>query len=213
MDVPVDETETLLKKGAQALMDAPENDGWTKELIDELLTSEEWARFDSLRKGVIGRIADALDRGVEEELAQAFKDVLNGTSNAKSTAGEYLFLSDANTEDYAGEMEAAYQALTAAHPLLINDEPNDEVVNTSAGGCEVTDQTIDDFFANFDAIREQATGPEFDTLSAPPCGSWGNLAQFTACQIVCSAGGPILYWPCTYLCMCQLCASEFEAIC
>ena len=67
---------------------------------------------------------DALDRGVEEEeLADAFKDELNETSNADSTAGEYLFQSDANAEDFADEMEAAYEALTAAYPLLINDEP------------------------------------------------------------------------------------------
>ena len=30
--------------------------------------------------------------------------------------------------------------------------------------------------------------------------------QYTACLILCTAGGPILYWPCAYLCMCGYCS-------
>ena len=167
-------------------MDDPEDDGWTEELVNELFASEEWTRVDSLSKDVIDRIGDAVDRGVEEEeLADAFKDVLNETSNADSTAGEYLFQSNANAADYAEEVGGAYDALKAAYPLLINDDPDDVVdpvfgdLNASGSGtCEVTDQTIDDFFANFDAINEQQNG---SNLQVVDCNSWWKAAKLAAC--------------------------------
>ena len=95
-------------------------------------TNVEEAEGFGLERGgdgedIIHRTQAALDRGVEEELAGAFKDVLNGTSNADSTAAEYLFLSDANGEDFDEELEAAWETLTAAYPLLINDDPDDIV--------------------------------------------------------------------------------------
>lgn len=32
-----------------------------------------------------------------------------------------------------------------------------------------------------------------------------NYFNYTLCLLVCTASGPILYWPCAYLCLCQFC--------
>ena len=173
MDVPVDEVETReaetffsKKGGPEALFDDPVDDGWDEELAEEFLASEELAQFDSLRKVVLHRIQAALDRGVEkEELLEAFKDLLNGTSNADSTAAEYLFQSEANALDFAHEIEAARHTLLAAYPLLIPDDPDDvqdpdlDGLNAGVPGeYEVTDATIAGFFANFEVLYEYETG-------------------------------------------------------
>ena len=104
----------------------------------------------------------------KEELIEAFKDLLNSTSNADSTAAEYLFLSDAAAVEFANEISDAYHALVAAYPLFINDDPDDmedpdfgDIFNTSAPeACELTDEAIDNFFAGFDAIYEYENAEE-----------------------------------------------------
>lgn len=34
-----------------------------------------------------------------------------------------------------------------------------------------------------------------------------NYFHYTLCLMVCTGSGPILYWPCAYLCLCQFCPS------
>ena len=235
MDVPVDEVETreaetFLKKGADALMNDPEDDGWTEELAEALFESEELARFDSLRMDILHRIDDALDRGVEdEELADAFKDVLNETSNADSTAGQYLFLSNDAADDFESEVEFAYTALTTAYPLLVDDDPDDiedpdfggEFNTVAPGECEVTDEAIDDFFAYFSALYEYATSDSGVEDNNDPytnvCGSWKNRIALYVCGAACAAStagvGAAL---CGWACWCWWCSENSalaDAIC
>ena len=224
VDVPVDEVETseaetFLKKGVDALFNDPLPSGWTEELVEELFASEELARTDSLRKDVIDRIDAALDRGVEdEELAEAFKDALNGTSNADSTVGEYLFQSDANADEFSEEVLAAQYALTTAYPLLINDDLDDIVdpdldglEASGSGACEITDETIDDFFVNFDAINDHENSSNLAEVSLGPCNSRWSYIKWNVCIVGSGAtfiiaGGPagaiilgtgLAYWLCT----------------
>lgn len=50
-----------------------------------------------------------------------------------------------------------------------------------------------------------------DILTAPEGCHW---IQYTAALVVCSAGGPVLYWPCAYLAYCSLCWGDIhDAIC
>ena len=203
VDIPASETKTLFsKKGnPDALMDDPnegwdpEDHGWTEALAQEFFASEELARYDSLRKDVIDRIDDALDRGVEaEELADAFKDLLNGTNNADSTAGEYLFQSEEAADEYELELEFARSAIIAAFPLVINDDPDDfgdpnfdDSFNASnPGTCEITDETIDDFFANFEAIYEYENGLE-GLEQDEGCQSWRDILKLSICYSVVAA--------------------------
>ena len=219
------ETETFFSKkgGPEALFDDPEDDDWAEELF----TSEEWARYDSLRKDIIDRIDDALDGGVEEEeLADAFKDEFNGTSNADSTAEQYLFENAASADDFAEEFEAAYEALTTAYPMLVNppDDPDDlvdpvfgELNADDPNTCEITDETIDDFFTNFDAIYEAETGEGLEVISTP-CRGWGNFARYSICTGLCAAmvtgatagvgaaAGVVL---CGWGCLCTFCADDY----
>ena len=233
MDAPVDEAETsevetfFSKNGVDELMDGgpgemgwdPEENGWTEELANELFASEELARLDSLRKDVLDRIDDALDRGVdEEELTDAFKDVLNETHNADSTAGEYLFQSNASADVYEEEVLAAHEALIAAYPLLINDDPDDMedpdfggIFNTGAPEvCEITDESIGDFFAHFDAIYEHETGSSAQEEDAF-CGGWRNQLRLVGCLTLCGvaapAGGAVAAL-CAWGCWCMLCTEN-----
>jgi hypothetical protein len=77
--------------------------------------------------------------------------------------------------------------------------------------------------ARYPALQSIAEGklvvPTTDDASAQlleeeedgPC-KW---IKFTACLLACSGTGPVLYWPCAYLCVCSYCpgAAGYDVIC
>lgn len=97
--------------------------------------------------------------------------------------------------------------------LLLNLEMQKILDNLKSGHC--SNCKLNAFFSNYDkfiAISVKKQNPsklKSGELEVQPddC-QW---MQYTACLILCSAGGPILYWPCAYLCICGYCTGTIPS--
>lgn len=113
------------------------------------------------------------------------------------------------------KMKAHLAALTERYPLIASLGAG--VVRVTATGsiadCAVPVGLRDaqGGVAFFTACNEPAnlragTLPKGASFSEEDgCDSW---LQYIACTALCSALGPILYWPCAFLCLCEFCPSS-----
>ena len=218
VDVPVSETETSeaetffsKKGGPEALFDDSMPPGWTEQLVQALLESEELARYESLRKDVIQRTKDAFDSGVTNaDMAEAVKDLF---SSSDTTVIEYWFPSWEDSEPFMDDWWDAYHDLIEAFPVLLSNVDVPEGADLSGGGgsCAITDELIDDFFVdNFDSYYEyyfsgdaevQFDPCEEDTPEgydneecdegnpATYCGTWGDFARASGCSVATASVG------------------------
>ena len=186
--------------------------GWTEQLAQALLESEELARYESLRKDVIQRTKDAFDSGVAKaDMAEAVKDLF---SNSDTTVIEYWFPSWEDSETFMDDWWDAYHDLIEAFPELLANADIPESDDLSGGGsCAITDELIDDFFVdNFDSYYEyyfsgdaeiQSDHCEEDTPEgeghdndecdeehpATYCGTWGDFARASGCTLAYTSAG------------------------
>lgn len=87
-----------------------------------------------------------------------------------------------------------------ATAALLNKFPDIAELPTD-GACSPTEQKIEGFFANFERIHAQGTSSEVNAVDCEWIGC-------TACLLVCTSAGPILYWVCAYVCLSSFC--EFQ---
>ena len=224
MDVPVDEVEASeveaffsKKGGPEALFDDSMPPGWTVWRAQELLESEELARFESLRLDLIQRTKDAFDSGVANtDMAEAVKDLLaaaaDTTGVADTTVIDYWFPIWEESETYADDWWDAWHDLIEAFPELLANADVPEGDDLSGGGaCAIPDEQIDDFFVdNFDSYYEYYFNGDAEIESDPCeedtpegydnedcdeenpatyCGTWGDFARASGCTTVAVSAG------------------------
>lgn len=153
----------------------------------------------SIRQEGLNLIKSALARGYsKEELIEAFKAELESTANidagaVPSEAVKMIYGDQASADEFMLRLNDA----TAA---LLNKFPDIAELSTDSA-CSPTEQKIEGFFANFERIHAQGTSSE---VNAVDC-EW---IAYTACLLVCTSSGPVLYWVCAYLCLSSFC--EFQ---
>ncbi len=191
--------------------------------IDEALAQEIWnsperRRLVALRQSSLVFIEEALVRGVTKtELSKAIKAEIGVQNTGKSSGdsaslNELLFGHNPQIgEEYYASIEVASQAIVEKYPIFL--ELNKD--NSSIDACTITDDKIDRFFDNYDAIyaNSQSNFSSGKTAAAP-CGGWSNFTKFAACEVLAGVGcGPAAFALCSWGCICMFCSSEFSAIC
>ena len=174
------------------------DDALNLDEMDEVMASSEMDEVIRVRQEGLGMIKAAIGRHGEEKMVAAFKAELANTANSESGGAA----SEAVRMVYGTQVaaDAFMLRLSETTEALVNRFPALGGAKGSDSACSATDQKIEAFFASFEGVHAQGVA-----ATEVPCESWAKFAQYTACLAVCTSGGPILYWPCAYLCICAFC--------
>lgn len=152
-------------------------------------------KVDNIRQEGLDLIKAAVDFHGPEVLKAAFQAELAGTAN--SEAVRMVYGSQAAADAFMLRLNEATTALMDRYPALAEGAD-------SGADCSPTAQKIDVFFASFESINGTGATAQTDC-------EW---IQYVACLAVCTSGGPVIYFPCAYLCWCAFCDNEVtEALC
>ena len=179
-------------------------------LIAEILSSAEWKVIEMTKKTALKKIRSVLDSGIsKEELSVAYKRELDLDSSSGPTASKIIFGSTFEANIFEITMKGAVDNLLEKYPAL------SELMENSKSTCgEVTGEKVDFFVDNFDAVYADAFYEATGTSGAMYAERNCKWVQYTACLLVCSAGGPVAYFPCAYLCLCAFCDNSVtERVC
>ncbi len=167
---------------------------------EEIFNSSEWIMLQSIRQEGLDLIKSALERGyTKAKLVDVFMAELESVSNidarlAPSEAVKIIYGDQASADEFMLRLSSATKGLMDRFPDISGSSSID-------GACsQPTEQKIEGFFANFEQIHSQ----EIFSIAYQDC----QAVQFTACLLVCTTTGPIIYWPCAYLCSCSFCALD-----
>ncbi len=133
--------------------------------------------------------------------------VINGNVDITQLHQAYLDKDTTLIKKLIGFSESEYNEMR--HQLnnlrnsLLNDYPNElKEVSTECSNCTIDESDINQFFNNFDSFVNFSRDNNNGNNDNNGCDSY---IQYTMCLIACTTTGPVIYWPCAYLCYCSYC--------
>jgi hypothetical protein len=167
----------------------------TAALEYELIRSEEVADFIRVRDELTAR---AKARNVTPEMVRA------AYISGDAAALQSLFgLSARESNHLTHRLRTSQMRLQTRFPVLRSLAEGTAATSGPACGADVAARAL---------VADSRRGKPSTSIEADPSAGGCKWVQYTIALLLCSTGGPVVYWPCAYLAYCSLCTDDF-AIC
>lgn len=111
-------------------------------------------------------------------------------------------------------MKTAKRNLLARYPELLEVARGMECSSDPAMLSRVLDYRGRPFEASLLSVLAVVPGLSFLRQEEPDVGDAScQWIQYTACLVVCTSAGPVIYWPCAFLCVCAFCEGGLASLC
>jgi hypothetical protein len=167
----------------------------TAALEHELSRSEEVADFIRVRDELTAR---AKARNVTPEMVRA------AYIGGDAAAIQRLFgLSPKESYLLTHRLRTNQLRLQARFPVLRSLAEGTVAASGASCGADIAARAL---------VADSRRGGPSTSIEADPSAGGCKWVQYTVALLLCTTGGPVLYWPCAYLAYCSLCTDDF-AIC